>query len=89
MITRTPKMLLLAGKHQQLASPTKPLIDFRWLGRYAFLLLLEITGYAIATCYYYAGTIRASRNINDLLVDSVLSSTLRYVLLSMLSRSRF
>lgn len=56
-----------------------PDCDFRWLGRYAFLLFLEITAYAIATCYYYAGTIRASRKINDLLVDSILSSTLRYV----------
>jgi len=50
----------------------------RWLGSYSLLAILSLITYAMTACFYFAGAVRASQIINDLLVDSVLGSTLRY-----------
>jgi hypothetical protein len=50
-----------------------------YLSCYAFILVGFLLIYLVVTMFYYSRALRASRSINEKLVDSVLGSTLRSV----------
>lgn len=52
-------------------------ISHSYLSIYSFIIMSVLTIYALVAILYNYATIRASRAINDQLVDSILSSTLR------------
>lgn len=55
------------------------MFDHSYLTVYALLLALAATIYSLAYLVYVYGSLRASRLIHKLLVDSILGTTLRYV----------
>lgn len=58
-------------------SKTVLTLEFSYLGQYTAILCAMTTVYTLTFVYYIFGMMRASRTVNNLLVESILGSTLR------------